>query len=383
MADINSILNYPDISFIDNVTQEQLESNMIQWFKEKRKEVTGKDISLGRADDRRLILSAAAYFIFQGYMYVDTAGRNGLLKYAQGKYLENLGAMKKITREGASGATTTVRFKMGSVRASVTPIPAGSRVTSGDSVYFATDEYAEIPIGKNYIDVTATCTTTGTIGNDYAVGELNVMVDPVPFIDLVWNTTAPEGGRDQESDDDLRARIYAAPDGFTTGGTTGAYEYIVRAFDPTVEDVLVTSPSPRIVHIAVLLTGGTIPGEEYLKELKNFVMDKTKKMLTDEVETVAPTQKTYAIDLTYYINLSDKVKAETIQKEVNAAIEDYKLWQRSKIGRDLNPNELTKRIVAAGAKRVEYRRPVFEKIAADAVAIPGTVNIVYGGMEDD
>ena len=48
MADINSILNYPDISFIDNITQEQLESNMIQWFKEKRKEVTGKDISLGR-----------------------------------------------------------------------------------------------------------------------------------------------------------------------------------------------------------------------------------------------------------------------------------------------------------------------------------------------
>ena len=77
------------------------------------------------------------------------------------------------------------------------------------------------------------------------------------------------------------------------------------------------------------------------------------------------------------------MKAEVIQKEVNAAIEDYKLWQRSKIGRDLNPNELTKRIVAAGAKRVEYRRPVFEKIAADAVAIPGTVNIVYGGMEDD
>ena len=383
MADINSILNYPDISFIDNITQEQLESNMIQWFKEKRKEVTGKDISLGRADDRRLILSAAAYFIFQGYMYVDTAGRNGLLKYAQGKYLENLGAMKKITREGATGATTTVRFKMDSVRTSVTPIPAGSRVTSGDSIYFATDEYAEIPIGKNYIDVTATCTTTGTIGNDYAVGELNVMVDPVPFIDLVWNTTAPEGGRDQEADDDLRARIYAAPDEFTTGGTTGAYEYIVRAFDPTIEDVLVTSPSPRIVHIAVLLTGGIIPGEEYLKELKNFVMDKTKKMLTDKVETEAPTQKTYAIDLTYYINLSDKVKAEVIQKEVNAAIEDYKLWQRSKIGRDLNPNELTKRIVAAGAKRVEYRRPVFEKIAADAVAIPGTVNIVYGGMEDD
>lgn len=383
MADINSILNYPDISFIDNITQEQLESNMIRWFKEKRKEVTGKDISLGRADDRRLILSTASYYIFQGYMYVDTAGKNGLLKYAPGKFLENLGAMKKTTREGASGATTTVRFKMDSIRTSVTPIPAGSRVTSGDSIYFATDEYAEIPIGKNYIDVTATCTTTGTIGNDYAVGELNVMVDPVPFIDLVWNTTAPEGGRDQEADDDLRARIYAAPDEFTTGGTTGAYEYIVRAFDPTIEDVLVTSPSPRIVHIAVLLTGGIIPGEEYLKELKNFVMDKTKKMLTDKVETEAPTQKTYAIDLTYYINLSDKVKAEVIQKEVNAAIEDYKLWQRSKIGRDLNPNELTKRIVAAGAKRVEYRRPVFEKIAADAVAIPGTVNIVYGGMEDD
>ncbi len=383
MANVNSILDYPDITFIDGITQSELESQMIQWYKEKRKELTGKDITLGRADDRRLILSTAAAFLYQGYMYADNAGKNGLLKYATGEYLENLGALKGITRLDASGATVTIRFTMSSARASVTPIPAGSRVTSGDSIYFETNEYAEIPIGNTYIDVQATCSTAGTEGNGYAIGEINVMVDPVPFVDSVSNTTIPANGRDTETDDELRARIYAAPESYTTGGTGGAYEYLVREHDTSILDVKVTSPSPRVVQIVALLNGGEIPSTQYINDLSNYISDPSRKMLTDEIVVQAPAVRSYNISLTYYINESDKSKASTIQAGVNNAVEAYKLWQKGKIGRDLNPNELMKRILAAGAKRAVITAPSYTVISDDAVAIAGTVNVVYGGLEAD
>ena len=93
---LKSVMEYPDISFIDNLTQEDLLDKMIAWFLEKRKELTGKDISLGYADDRRLILQTGAYYIYQAFMMTDNAGKMGLLKYATGDFLEELGALKGV-----------------------------------------------------------------------------------------------------------------------------------------------------------------------------------------------------------------------------------------------------------------------------------------------
>lgn len=56
LSSLKSIKDYPEISFMDNYTIEKLSDDMISWFKEKHKEVTGKDIVLGKADDRRIIL---------------------------------------------------------------------------------------------------------------------------------------------------------------------------------------------------------------------------------------------------------------------------------------------------------------------------------------
>ena len=218
---LDSIMNYPDVSFIDNLSVETLEENMIRWFKEKRKELTGKDITLGAADDRRLILSTGAYFIYQAFQKTDQAGKMGLLKYATGKFLENLGALKGVTRNPARGATVTLRYSITSARSSVTPVPAGSRATAGDGVYFSTQEYAEIAAGELYVDVEAVCDAPGTDGNVYAIGEINKMEAAVPFIDAVTNTTKAQNGLDIESDDDLRERILLAPESYTSAGSKG------------------------------------------------------------------------------------------------------------------------------------------------------------------
>ena len=380
---IKPLEDYPDISFIDNYTLEQLNTDMLAWFLEKRKEVTGQTIVLGDADDRKLLLMAAAYYMFQLYEYTDFAGKMNMLKYSIGKYLEHLGAMARVPRNEAAGATTTLRYFMSHARTSATGIPAGSRVTAGNGVYFATDEYAEIPVGDTYADVRATCTVTGTSGNGYAIGELQYMTDRVPFIDTVENITVSEGGRNVEGEDSLRTRIYLAPDSYTDAGSKGGYEYWTRQFDSDIIDVNVSTPEPCEGEIRVLMKGGELPGAEFLSALEEYITDNEIRKMNDHITVLAPTAAEYSLTMTYYINESDKNRAGQIQTSVNEAVADYILWQRSRIGRDINPDELVQRVKAAGAKRVVITSPVYTAVNDESVAICTSQTVTYGGLEDD
>nr|DAX23666.1 MAG TPA: baseplate assembly protein [Caudoviricetes sp.] len=383
LSSLKSIEEYPEISFMGDYTMEKLADDMVSWFKEKHKELTGKDIVLGKADDRRIILLAGAYFIFQGYMYMDDAGKMGLLKYSRGDYLENLGALKHIYRKPAAGATTTIRFTMNSPRLSATGIARGTRVTAGDGVYFATDEYAEIPVGQTQVDVSATCTTTGAVTNNYDIGDLNTIVDIVAFIDSAKNITKPENGSDIESDESLRQRIYIAPASYSTAGSVDSYEYFTRQYSTDISNVRITSPDPGVVQIRYLLKDGVIPETESINGLKEYLSGSDIRPLTDKVEVLAPTQKKYSINLKYYINTSDQARANTIQMKVNQAVAEYVAWQRAEIGRDINPDVLKQKIIDAGAKRADITEPVFTVIDANSVAGVDMQTVTYGGLEND
>lgn len=383
MSTIKTLQDYPDISFIGGYTLEQLYTDMLAWYLEKRKEVTGQSIVLGEADDRLLLLRAAAYYLYHGYQLVDFAGKMNMLKYSIGDYLDNLGANVKLERKTAAGSTVLMEYSMNNARLSATGIPAGSRVTAGDGVYFATDEYAEIPAGETSVTVMATCMTPGASGNGYPIGNIDKMMDIVPYIDAVSNLTISEGGRDDESDDDYRERIFLAADRYTDAGSKGGYEYYVREFDPDIADVQATSPSLRNVVIRVLLAGGQLPGAAYITALTAYLNNTEVRKLTDTLTVLAPTESHYDVTLTYYINESDKSKAVSIQTAVTQAVNDYVLWQRSRIGLDINPDELISRIKAAGAKRVALTDPSYTVVASSNVAVCDTVTVTYGGLEDD
>lgn len=377
------IQDYPDISFIDNYTVDRLEEEMIGWFKEKKKELTGETVSLGMADDRRILLQTGAYFIFQGYMFADNAGKMGLLKYSYGEFLENLGALKHVYRKAAQRASVTIRFSLYEARNAATGIPQGTRLTSGDGVYFATDQYAEIMPGEGHTDVGATCLLAGKEGNHYGIGEIKTIVDPIPFIDFAENITIPENGADMESDESLKERIYAAPAAYSSAGTKDAYEYFAKKFSPEVADVNITSPEPCKVLVCYLLEDGQIPGTESVKAMQNYLSSPLIRPVTDQVEVRAPELERYSIQIKYFINASDGIRANMIQQEVEKAIEGYQIWQRSRMGRDVNPSELVHRMIAAGAKRVEVSKPLFRVIPEGSVAHLEDTEVIYGGLEDD
>ena len=187
---------------------------------------------------------------------------------------------------------------------------------------------------------------------------------------------------DPESDESLKDRIYIAPSRYSTAGTEEAYIYWVKTYNSTIADVKVSSDNPGEVDIVFLMDDG-VPSQEMITGLTKYITDPSIRPLTDKVMVKGPTSVNYSIDLTYYINSSDSGSVATIQNEVTKAVDDFITWQQSKIGRDINSSELIKRVTAAGAKRVEIKSPVFQKIGGTSIAYCTSKNVTYGGVEDD
>ena len=375
--------NFPDISFIDNSTVDEVQAQMINDYQEKYKEITGKDVSLAQADPFRLIMYACAVQIYQAMQYADYAGKMSFLKYARDDYLDNLAALRGVARIESTAASTVLQFSIASAMESVVAIPAGTRVTNGNDIYFATNEYAEIAAGELSVTVPATCTEAGTGGNGFAPGEFNVLVNTLPYIAAVTNTVTTYGGADVEDDESLKDRIYKAPSTYSTTGSAAAYEYHTKSIDSSISDVVVTSLTPGTVDIYFVCEQGRLPEQSLIDEVKNYLMDSNIRPLTDNVTVQAPTTREYGVEFTYYIGTSNKAIVSTIQADINTAVSLYNAWQTEKIGRDINPSNLIQKVMSAGAKRIEVKSPTFTRLDETTIAKLGTVNVIYGGLEDD
>lgn len=381
---MNAIKSLPDISFIDNKTIDQVRQEMVADYESFISEATGQTVSLERSSVHRMELYAAAAQIFQAMQYIDRQGKQSILKYSYSDFLDNLAAFKGVTRTPATAATTTVRFTLSAERDTATGIPQGTRVSTAGSIYFATDVYAEIPAGSTTVDVPATCTVAGTDGNGLAIGELTTIVDPIPYVASVSNTTATEGGAEIESDADLAEWVFLAPGAYSTAGPEDGYIYHAKAYSPAVGDVVATSDQEAgTVDIVFIMADGSTPGEEMIEGMEGYMRSKDIRPMSDLVRIAAPEEVQYTINLTYYINRSDSAKAVTIQAAVAQAVEDYKTWQRA-IGRDVNPSQLTHMVMEAGAKRVTVTAPAYTVVGKTKVsALQGAAVVTYGGLEDD
>ena len=381
---MNAIKSLPDISFNDNKDIDQVRQEMVADYESFISEATGQTVTLERSSVHRMELYAAAAQIYQAMQYIDRQGKQSILKYSYSDFLDNLAIFKGVTRNPATPATTTLRFTLSAVRDTATGIPQGTRVSTAGATYFATDVYAEIPAGSTAVDVPATCTVAGTDGNGFAAGELATIVDPIPYVASVTNTTATEGGAEIESDDDLAERVFLAPGAYSTAGPEDGYLYHAKAYSAAIGDVVATSnQAAGTVDIVFIMADGSTPGEEMIEGLEGYLQGKTIRPMTDLVRVAAPQEVTYTINLTYYINRSDSAKAVTIQAAVAQAVADYQTWQRA-IGRDINPSQLVRMVMDAGAKRVTVTAPTYTAVDATKVsALQGDAVISYGGLEDD
>lgn len=342
--------------------------------------------TLAKGDPIRLFLEAIVLVIVQQRALIDYAAKQNLLAYADGNYLDHIGALLGVTRLEASHALTTLRFTLSEAQPAAVIIPEGTRVTpGGGTILFATTESVEIAAGGTEAEVTAQCTLAGEQGNGYVAGQIRKLVDPFPFEMKVENITESYGGSDIESDENFRERIQIAPEYFSVAGPEGAYEYWARTAHQSIIDVAVLGPpdtQPGHVNIYPLMEDGVLPSQEILDAVYDVCNAADKRPDTDFVHVFSPEAVEFDLDVKYWIDRKRATQAAQIQRAVEAAVDDWITWQRSKLGRDLNPSELNHRMVAAGAKRTEIYSPEFQVLTASQVAIVNTKTLTLGGLED-
>ncbi len=371
-----------DVSFMGDITLENIKTTLIDEYKAAYKEITGEIPVI--PDEDKAIMYAEAQTLFQLMATIDDKAKQNLLKYARGKYLDNLALRYGLTRKKEEKAAVMIRFTLSAPREIVVAIPAGTRVTTtAGKIYFATDEYAEILPGEKSIDIKCTSTSGGKAVNDFAIGELNFIADPIAYIASVENIDVPIGGEDREDDQSYAERIYAARNEYSTTGAEDAYKYYVKSYSTSIDDVVVRNPSDAEVYLYILMKDREQATAGFMEGLLDYITDPQRKPTTDHVTVHNVERVNYEIDVKYYIYDTDIAKISEIQTAVSAAIEEYKTWQCAKIGRDINDQKLISLLNAAGASRVEINKPIMTVIPVNKIAHCINVNITYGGIIEE
>ncbi|WP_286677094.1 baseplate J/gp47 family protein [Aminobacterium sp. EBM-42] len=368
-------MTLPNIDFTEK-SAAKIEAEIIA----KYEQTAGRILAKG--DPVRLFLEAVAAVIAQQRVIIDFSAKQNLLAYSTGTYLDHLGDRQGVVRLPEQSAMATVRFSLPIAQTFAVSIPQGTRVTPGDGLFFATQEALEITPGATYVDAVVTCTQSGSIGNGFAIGQISKLVDPLPYISKVENITASTGGVDEESDDNFRLRIRQAMERYSVAGPRLAYDFWARTAHQGIIDVSVRSPAAGEVEIRPLMEGGELPSSEILDAVLKICSADDVRPLTDRVSVLAPERVAYSIDITYFIDRVEAISISAIQAQVETAVGEYIAWQKAKLGRDINPSALIKRVMDAGAKRVSVTSPVYTALESWQIAQEDSVTVNYGGLED-
>lgn len=126
------------------------------------------------------------------------------------------------------------------------------------------------------------------------------------------------------------------------------------------------------VLIVPILKNGEIPDQEILDKVAEVCSADDVRPMTDLVEVRAPEQIPYDISLTYYVEPGDESDVVESIEGSGGAIELYKEWQNTKMGRDINPDKLRAMCLAPsngkGCTRIIVNEPTYKELSNTQVA---------------
>ena len=326
--------------------------------------LTGIAKTLAPGDPVRLHLLVVCHWLSQQRVIIDFTGKQNLLKYAHDEYLDNLAALhgQRALRQQASAALTTLRFSLAAPLSFTATIPKGTYCQAPNAVVFQTLVDAVIPATSTdlSVDVPGQAMIEGVVGNGFAPGQIRGVINwNQPYDITVENTIVSAGGSDAETDEQYRYRIWLAIESYSTCGPRDAYEFWALSAHPDIIQAVVHS-APAIageVWIYPLLRDGQIPTQPILDLVLAKCSADTVRPVTDFVKVFAPSEFVYTLNMDYYILEDNEVLLETIQANVQKAVADWIQWERSYVSRDIIGNELVRRCLEAGAKRIVINSP--------------------------
>jgi phage-related baseplate assembly protein len=342
------------------------------------------EATLQPGDPVRLFLESLAYLLSVQNGLIDRAGKQNLLAFASGPHLDHLGAFMGVGRLPAQAARCSLRFALAEALDFELPIPAGTRLTTqSGKPTFATAAPVSIAPGETFAEVTALALAPGSEGNGLIPGQICRLVDPLPYVTAVANVSPSLSGADRESDERLRERIRIAPESFSNAGSREAYLARTLEVSQEIEAVTVSSPVPGVVDVRFVLAGGELPDEGMISLVLDHLSGETVRPLTDSVLAGAPEVLEYAVQGRWFLRRAEAALFSAVNAACVQALESYRIWQRSQPGRDINPTRLISLLEQAGAKRVELDSPDFTPLTPVQIARETSMEMLFGGLEDD
>lgn len=337
---------------------------------------------LAAADPVYLLFKAIAYGRAKNAIRTNDALRQQLLSYSRDGVLDHKGSQWDTERIGGDKATTMMRIFLEEERAGIAFIRKGSIFTPDGDLLFRTIYDVVASDQEGQVDVAVECEVAGNIGNDFEPGMIHELLNPIQYVKGCVNITTSEGGTEVESDDAYKKRIQSAPEKMSTAGSHEGYKYYTSSVSPLITDVDPYTPEPGHVNVRFLLAGGELPGEEMLERVSEALSDKKVRPLTDFLVVSAPEVIEYDLIGRYYIS-KDTPDIDGVKSKIEQARQSFVYWQSEKMGRDINPSKLIEMCMESGAKRLEIDSPFFTLVQRGQVAKIGTLELEFGGIEDE
>jgi uncharacterized phage protein gp47/JayE len=195
-------------------------------------------------------------------------------------------------------------------------------MTAGQ-VRFQTTQAGTVAPGALYVDVPAQAVEPGTSGNAAAGTILTMAVAPTAVSTCV-NPEAFSGGRDEEDDESLRARVMASFERLANGANAAYYQQAALSFG----DVVAAQVTPRsrgvgTVDVTVATQTG-VPDQELLDEIETYIQ--SMREIAVDVQVLPP--ETVTVDVAVSVETAAGYDADAVSTQVEETVRGWFTGER-------------------------------------------------------
>ena len=290
-----------------------------------------------------IILDSAAYEIKLIAEQNQYAASQMLLAFSSAPALDYLADLQGVERLAASAATVNLEFTNLSGHAGFV-IPAGTRVAAviGNAT-FQVDDDVVVPTAAATAQAKATATVTGADNNNFGPGQVTRLIDNLPLVISVTNTSVSGGGADEETDPELRERVRLASAQLSVAGPANAYAFHARRASASIIDVSVITPAPGDVEVYPLVQGGVVTPQSVLDAVEEALDPETVIPLTDTVFVLSPTP--VEVNVVLNITLYDTADADATVAAATTRLAQYLFERETTLGLNVTRAQLIARTV--------------------------------------
>lgn len=274
------------------------------------------------------LLSAFADELSSAYAALDTVALQVYPQTAAGDYLDAISESFGVIRRPATKSVGSVTF----IGATGTVVPVGTRVSTlltapdvGEPIFFETTE--EITLTNvvdalnDYSDGSAAviCTDFGISGN-VSADSIARIEDNVSGLISVTNDEATAGGRDEQTDDELRESLLDRVRNGRGAGTAGDYEAAALTVNGIAEVVVEPLWNGNGTVRVIVMDEQSSPVLSTLVPLAQAAVDLVTP-LGAEVTVVTPASA--SLDFVVDVTLEDGLTINEVSASVETAIANY------------------------------------------------------------